>query len=191
MVAPGSRVFVFTRDNDPDPVTYQGVGHPERWQDTEPVTIWWRFNGTDGQATGIGSPAERAGEPQASGQGTGFGSHEDNLAVERAAVDHVAALYRAAGWEVQSVEAERVGYDLCCRRGHQERHVEVKGVAGAAPTFMLTEGERRRAETDLLWRVAIVTDALAPGRRCLEVAGADFLGTWQLTPVTWRASPVA
>jgi hypothetical protein len=191
MLAPGNRVFVFTRDNDRDPFTYRGVGHAERWQDTEPVTIWWRFDGSGGQAAAVASHAERAGEPQASGPGAGFGSHEDNFAVERAAVDHVAALYRAAGWEVRSVESERVGYDLCCRRGDEERHVEVKGVAGATPTFMLTEGERRRAEADPLWRVAIVTDALAPVRRCLEVAGAEFLGSWQLSPITWRASPGA
>jgi hypothetical protein len=118
-------------------------------------------------------------------------SPEDNLAVERAGVDYVAALYRAAGWGVRSVEGERAGYGLRRRRGDEERQVEVKGVTGTVPAIMLTEGERRRAETDSQWRVAVVTDALGPAHRCLEVAGADLLGTWLLTSVTRRVSPGA
>jgi hypothetical protein len=120
--------------------------------------------------------------------GAGFGQTEDNLAVERAAVGYVTARYRADGWDVTSVEGQRIGYDLRCTRGSAERHVEVKGVAGPVPSFMLTEGERHAAANDPLWWVVVVTGALGLKPRCREVTGADLLAGSQLTPLTWRVS---
>src|SRR5262245_41849977 len=42
---------------------------------------------------------------------------------------------------------------------------------------LLTEGERRRAQTDPLWRVAIVLEALGPAPRLMEVTGAELLAS--------------
>jgi hypothetical protein len=79
---------------------------------------------------------------------------------------------------VTTVEVDRLGYDLCSTRGGEARHVEVKGVAGAALAFMLTEGERRPAASDPLWRVAGVTEALSPNPRCQAAMGAGLLAGW-------------
>jgi hypothetical protein len=140
--------------------------------------IWWRF-----------SEKKDPDQEKVKEQGAGWGDPEDNAAVEQAAVAHVQARYEAGGWQVASVEAERIGYDLRCRREDEERHVEVKGVGGTLPAFLLTEGERRRAETDPLWWVAVVTEALGPEPRCLEVTGKALLEHWNLDPVTWHVSP--
>jgi hypothetical protein len=191
MLAPRSRIFVFTRDQNQAPFTFQGLGRAARCDDTVPVTVWWRFSDPGAAAENDPSSAEPVGVDDTAGHGAGFGWHEDNLAVERAAVEYVTAYYHREGWDVTSVESERVGYDLRCLRGGDERHVEVKGVAGEVASFMLTDGERRRAGTDPLWRVAVVTKALGPAPRYLEVPGAELLGNWELIPVTWRASPRA
>src|SRR5262249_52885193 len=137
---------------DRGPFTFQGTARPARWEDTEPVTVWWSFSSVVSE--------------QPEDQGAGLTANAD---VERAAVDHVTGRYRSLGWEVTSVESQRIGYDLRCVRGPEEVHVEVKGVAGAVPGFMLTEGERRAAANDPSWRVAVVTDALGQTPRCLEV----------------------
>jgi hypothetical protein len=194
MLHPAGNVFVFTRERDRDPFTFQGVASAERWEDTVPVTVWWRVRDPNrpeeenDEALDTGEQAERS---RGTGHGAGFGQPENNPAVERAAVDHVTALYRGAGWDVRSVEADRIGYDLLCSRGGEERHVEVKGVAGPVPAFMLTEGERRAAQNDPLWVVAVVTEALGPNPRCQEVTGSELLAGWDLTAVTWRVSPRA
>jgi 5-methylcytosine-specific restriction protein A len=190
MLAPGRRVLVFTREQNRDPFTYQGLAHAERSEDTDPVTIWWRFS-VPSIVEGAPSPSRADGRAEDAGHGAGFGRYDDNLAVERAAVEHVAALYRAAVWVVTSVERERVGYDLRCVRGEEERHVEVKGVSATVPGFMLTEGERRAAESDSLWWVAVVTEALGPAPRCVEVHGGELLSKWSLVPVAWRVSAPA
>jgi hypothetical protein len=190
MLHPAGHVFVFTRERDRDPFTFQGAAEAERSADTVPVTVWWRFHDPNGPAGGdaVASPGL---EEEGREQGAGFGQAEDNSTVERAAVAHVTGCYRRDGWDVSSVETERLGYDLRCTRGGEERHVEVKGVAGSVPAFMLTEGERRAAASDPLWRVAVVTEALGSNPRYQEVAGTELLAGWQLAPVTWRVSPPA
>jgi hypothetical protein len=37
------RVLVFTREQDRGPFTFQGEATADHWEDTEPVTVWWRF----------------------------------------------------------------------------------------------------------------------------------------------------
>ena len=51
-----------------------------------------------------------------------------NPLVEEAAVLWVTEHYEEYGWKVRSKEAEKIGYDLLCTQGHEERHVEVKGL---------------------------------------------------------------
>jgi hypothetical protein len=107
--------------------------------------IWWRFFDPNNAAAAQELMEELA-------QAAGFASAAEQAEVERAAVAFVTSRYRADGWGVESVEAQCIGYDLDCVRGHERRHVEVKGVSGTVPGFMLTEGERKRAEQDPLWR---------------------------------------
>lgn len=126
---------------------------------------------------------------RAASGGAGFGSAEANRKVERAAVKAVVAHMRKSGWEVQSVEADKLGYDLLCRRGDQRRRVEVKGVRGPDPRFIITENERRAARNEADFHLAIVTGALSQHPQILEVSGRQFLKTFQLKPLAHQARP--
>lgn len=92
--------------------------------------------------------------------GAGFGDPEQNRKVEQAAVGIVAEWYRREGWQVTSVEAQRCGFDLLCRRDGTEAHVEVKGAAGNERRFIVTAGELRHATSDDRFMLALVTNAL-------------------------------
>ena len=121
--------------------------------------------------------------------GGGFGRSENNRLVEQAAVAAVTRLYREAGWEVESREADQCGYDLECRKGEQVEHVEVKGVSGAEPTFILTHGEVHRARTDPAFILFVVTHALSGDPRPTRYSGTAFLNEFELSCLQYRASP--
>lgn len=65
------------------------------------------------------------GSPGSSRSG-GFGEPEQSTEVEQVAVRVVTEWYSNRGWEVVSVENQRCGFDLLCRRNGTEAHVEVK-----------------------------------------------------------------
>jgi hypothetical protein len=81
-------------------------------------------------------------------KGAGFGDAKQNKKVEKAAVQAVVASYRKQGWEVISVEQQKIGYDLHCRKGLQRQLVEVKGTSGNLVSFIITAGERRAARQE-------------------------------------------
>src|ERR1051325_6447708 len=54
-------------------------------------------------------------------KGVGFGTPETNKKVECAAIDHVTEDYVSRGWAVESVEAEKCGFDLRRSTGSSER----------------------------------------------------------------------
>lgn len=117
----------------------------------------------------------------------GFGDAETNRKVERAAVRAVTDDYESKGWHVESFEAARCGYDLVCRRNRKTEHVEVKGVSGSKIGFILTEGERRKAEDDPLFVLVVVTNALtAP--RLRRFAGRKILDRMTLAPISWKVT---
>ncbi len=117
----------------------------------------------------------------------GFGDAETNRKVERAAVRAVTDDYESKAWHVESVEAARCGYDLVCRRNRKTEHVEVKGVSGSNVGFILTEGERRKAEGDPLFVLVVVTNALTePGR--WRFAGHTILDGMTLAPIAWKVT---
>lgn len=93
--------------------------------------------------------------------GGGFGSAKVNKKVEQAAVKALRRHLGELGWEIRSVEADKVGYDLECRRGSQVLHVEAKGVRGVKRIFVLTAGEYKRSSEDPSFRLGIVTTALS------------------------------
>lgn len=100
----------------------------------------------------------------------------------RAATDH----FRKRGWQVQSVERERRGYDLECVRGKARLHVEVKGVGGESSTFVLTAREMQRARSDPHFRLCLVSDALKRPR--VELFRKDQLDReFTFAVLAWKA----
>jgi hypothetical protein len=69
---------------------------------------------------------------------------EQRLAIERAAMEAAARHYEAAGYVVEDVHVHE-SFDLCCRRGDEEIHVEVKGTTTEGDDVLLTSGEVRHA----------------------------------------------
>ena len=134
----------------------------------------------------VGGVSETADGRSVFSVGAGFGDALTNRKVEEAAVEVVSAFYTRSGWEVHSVEADRIGFDLLCVKGEEEEHVEVKGIKGDALSFFMTAGEAERARIDPNFTLCVVTEALtAPKMRCFS--GREFLQKFALRPVTYRA----
>jgi hypothetical protein len=73
--------------------------------------------------------------------------------VELRAMELAAAWYQGAEYNVEDTSADRP-YDLLCRRGEDEVHVEIKGTTGAGESVILTRNEvnharRSNVRTDL------------------------------------------
>lgn len=80
---------------------------------------------------------------------SGTGTPEDPTEADSETISmmHVRGLLEGAGWTVNDVSRENVGYDLDARKGHLQRLVEVKGVwkSAASTGIRLTGGEISRA----------------------------------------------
>lgn len=117
-----------------------------------------------GQGTPVHLPTRgtaRQDEPEdALTPGAGFGTAELDRLVEQAAMEHVTSAYEADGWTVEDVSGRKVGWDVTCRRGSDERHVEVKGCSGSKPAVMLTVNELETAGRDPHWVLAVVVRAV-------------------------------
>jgi hypothetical protein len=118
--------------------------------------------------------------------GGGFGTPAENRRIEVAAIRCMIAQYKREGWQVRSVEDEHCGYDLLCSKGKREVHLEVKGIAGTRPLFMITVGERSRAESDRVFRLCIVTEALT-SPKLTTLSGRDLHKLVTLYPLVYRA----
>lgn len=119
-------------------------------------------------------------------EGAGFGDAEHNRKVEKAAVRAFTKHY--AAWTIESVEAEKCGYDFVCTKGRQRRHVELKGVSGPHPTVILTRNETHTATHDELWRLVVVTDATTKSPTIHEWSAADFRKSFDLRAISYRAT---
>jgi hypothetical protein len=137
--------------------------------------------------SGISLPSPSELEQQVK-DGAGFGDPKMNRKVERAAVAFVTDWYVKQGWQVQSVEAECCGFDLLCSKHGKEEHVEVKGVRGTVPSFIITRGEVQRAKNDTCFVLVVVTEALSKQPRSHHYTGAQFLTTFALQEIAFRAS---
>jgi hypothetical protein len=109
----------------------------------------------------LGEPAGQA--ITVSDRGAGFGDPVTNKLIENAAVDAVTDYYRDQyHCEVTDVGSQKLGWDLSCVAPNGTLYrVEVKGVAGAKPSILLTRNELRSAREDPNWELAVVTKALS------------------------------
>jgi len=116
----------------------------------------------------------------------GFGSPETNRRVEKAGVEAVRAAYSANGWTVTSVESQKLGYDLLCKKEDFEEHVEVKGTQGSDVCCIITAGEVRNALIDRRHVTCIVTLALS-SPSITRINHDEFESLLSLEPIAYRA----
>ncbi len=119
--------------------------------------------------------------------GAGFGTAEENREVESAAVRFVTRKLEHAGWKVESVESERNGYDLRCKKGRRTKHVEVKGIRGSRLRFVITASEVRAALEDSDFELHVVTKALTHPRE-RTWSGRAFHASFTTQPLQYFAS---
>ncbi len=119
--------------------------------------------------------------------GGGFGDPAKNRKVEEAAVRKVTGDFRKLGWEVESVEKQRIGFDLLCVKGEQTRKVEVKGVSGNTPSFILTAGELRAAD-DANFALHVVLNALSKTPLVKKWTGKQMKKDFSFTPIQLLAA---
>ena len=121
------------------------------------------------------------------GGGGGFGDSAKNRKVEEAAVRKVTKDFQQLGWEVESVEKLRIGFDLLCVKGDRMRKVEVKGVSGDTPSFMLTAGEFRAAD-DADFELHVVVNALSKTPHVKKWTGKRMKKDFSFTPIQLQAA---
>jgi hypothetical protein len=91
--------------------------------------------------------------------------HAHNAAVEAAAVNAVIKHYTEAGYVVESVESDNVGWDLVAEKEKSLLRIEVKGVSGSSIYFELTPNEYAKLrEHAATYRVCVVCEAVTAPR---------------------------
>ena len=125
-------------------------------------------------------------------RGGGFGETEHNRKVEDAAMRFVKAHYRQQGYRVHDVSKQNLGYDLRCRRGRKELHVEVKGTSSNEVRFVITRNERDTWDSDSAFVLAVVLRALAEkslklfegtsASRAFRFAPISYVAKWEGKP---------
>jgi Domain of unknown function (DUF3883) len=121
--------------------------------------------------------------------GAGFGDPETNRRVEESAVAFVTESYKKRGWKVESVESEKTrGYDLHCKKTRTVECVEVKGVQGDLPSFVITAAEARQAANNPSFVLCVVTSALSKDPQLLRWNGKQLVKEFDLEPLAYRAT---
>lgn len=88
---------------------------------------------------------EAAGKAGRAGRGQGYQMDQRiRAATEQHAMRAAQAHYEGDGWEVGDVHATQ-SFDLVCRKGPEEKHVEVKGSGTQPNEIILTPNEVRHA----------------------------------------------
>lgn len=83
------------------------------------------------------------------------------IEVEKAAIKAVETHYKSLGYKIESVEREKVGWDLTASAGRLQLHLEVKGLSGSTIVAELTPNEYGYlSKNDSNYRLCIVVDAL-------------------------------
>lgn len=108
--------------------------------------------------------------------------------VEEAAIEIVTEIYLNRDWHVESVEQDKVGYDLHCIKGSRVNCVEVKGVSGNAEDFILTANELSKAKSDEDFVLIVVTNALLEPI-AKKHSAKQLLAKFEMTPISYRVKP--
>lgn len=127
--------------------------------------------------------------PKSNEHGACFGDPEMNRKVESAAVRLVAHWYRQRNWKVISVEAEKCGYDLRCKRNEETEYVEVKGVAGKETCFNITASELNQAESNPNFVICVVTLSTSKSSKLLRLTGIQLREQFKFRPLQYHATP--
>ncbi|WP_208326003.1 protein NO VEIN domain-containing protein [Amycolatopsis arida] len=123
------------------------------------------------------APGIRRRHGAATGGGKGSGWQQDprkRKVVEDHAVTQAVAHYESRGWRVTVVGKP---YDLQCRRGTEELHVEVKGTTGAAAAVELTVNEVEHAR-DNLTDLFVVSEIVLDGDRAASGGTTHLYENW-------------
>jgi hypothetical protein len=120
-------------------------------------------------------------------KGAGFGRAESNRIVEQAAVNLVTEDFVRQGYTVTSRESENVGYDLDVSNHKEELHVEVKGVSGELPEFIITANEVKQSKSDRSFHLRVVTSATSDNPAIHCFTGKQLKSLFEFQPITYRA----
>jgi len=107
--------------------------------------------------------------------------------VEAKSMEKMQALFIEQGLSPEDVSRENRGYDLDVQdaSGVSVYHVEVKGTAASVPGFFLTRNELKKSESDPLWELAIVTDALDVPQ-VERYTAKEMQKFFRFDPLLWR-----
>jgi len=119
--------------------------------------------------------------------GGGFGNGENNAEVESAAIEFVKQYYYQEGWDVDSVERDRCGFDLRCKKNKCVLEVEVKGVKGTTKECIITAGEVSHAANSPKSVVCVVNAATSDAPKLSIYTGKEFFKKFTLDPIQFRA----
>ena len=95
--------------------------------------------------------------------------------------------YEDGGWAVRSVEAQKLGYDLCCDRGDEQLHLETKGTQGDEVIFIVTAAEVRNAMIDRKHLTCVVTGVLTGAPKMFTYTKDESSKKIRLEPIAFRA----
>ena len=122
----------------------------------------------------------------ASRLGGGFRTDKENRRVERAGIAAAKKHLKREGWQIESVEHLKRGYDLDCKRGPRRLCVEVKGIRGSEPAFIITSSEYRLAMTDPGFALCVVTRALC-GPKVQLIPQSELPQRLRAQPLAFKA----
>jgi hypothetical protein len=77
--------------------------------------------------------------------------------------------------------------DLECSREGVVEDVEVKGVRGSLPCFIITAGEVEQARQNGKFYLLVVTSALSSSPKLTKYSGAEFCRRFELSAIQYRA----
>jgi hypothetical protein len=134
-----------------------------------------------------GAPFSEGGTPITQ-SGAGFGDAAENKLVETRAVRAVIKHYEQSGWSVRSVERDKCGFDLECKKAGTVEQLEVKGVRGSGLCFVITAGEVKQARENPKFFLMVVTSALSSSPTLTKFSGREFGQRFNLSAIQYRAA---
>jgi hypothetical protein len=134
----------------------------------------------DPEADAERESAAAAEKALARSKGQGFArTPQERRALEKHAMAAAKKHFQAVGFEVEDVSARRP-YDLVCRRGSREIHIEVKGTTTDGDTIILTNNEVRHASDPRNSCALFVLHSVTLKGKKATGGKRDILDPWQL-----------